>query len=105
MQLGRINSLYDSKLLDNETQLTTEKSKTKQTLFYTHDFDNRVTLFNSILQSTLFKNKNVSREDIQFWFPECMNTKQERKPKYVNKQKLNNSIECFLAELMEEEIG
>jgi hypothetical protein len=105
MHLGRINSLYDSKLLDHNNHFPEDSYKTKKTLFYTHNFDNRLKLFNSILQSTLFKNKNISRNDLQFWFPECMNTKKEANLNYINKQKLTNSIECFLAELMEEELG
>mgnify|MGYP001257261588 CR=1 FL=1 len=105
MKLGRINSLYKPHLSDNNNTLTEENSLTKKTIFYTHNFDKRVKLFNSILQSTLFKNQNVCRSDLQFWFPECMNIKKESNSKFINKQKLNNSIECVLAELMEEEIG
>lgn len=105
MKLGRINSLYEPNLSDNNMTLTEENSLTKQTLFYTHNFDNRVKLFNSILQSSLFKNQNVSRSDLQFWFPECMDTKTESNSKFINKEKITHSIECFLAEIMEDEIG
>lgn len=104
MTLGRINSQFELKDTSNKN-LNNEHSKTKETIFYTHNFDTRVTFFNSILQSSLFKNTNISKQDLQFWFPECLVSKEENNSKFINKKDISISIECFLAELMEKEIG
>ena len=105
MSLGRINSKFDLAHQEENTKLLKDKTTTKQTLFYTHNFDTRVKFFNSVLQSSLFKNSNISKQDLQFWFPECLKQTNSKKTKYVNKKEISESIECFLAEIMEDEIG
>ena len=105
MTLGRINSQFELKENKNDHSFDSENSKTEKTLFYTHNFDTRISFFNSILQSSLFKNKNISKQDLQFWFPECLVSNNENKSKYISKNDISVSIECFLAELMEKEIG
>ena len=103
MQLGRINSFYDIKYTQ-ENQLLTESITTK-TLFYTHDFDNRISFFSSLLNSSLFKDTYISREDLQFWFPECLSLQKKSSHSHIKKEQILQSIECFLAEIMEDEIG
>ncbi len=102
MQLGRINSSYEEKLPKHTNK---ELLKSKETLFYTHNFDKRVKFFSALIQSSLFNHSSISREDLKFWFPECITNQKKETNRYISKPKSEDSIECFLAEIMEDEMG
>ena len=102
--MGKTHS-SDNDLLDNELNgfsdcLDTDSQQ--QPGSYILPFDTRVQWFHSLSNSMLFNEKHVSSSDLHFWFPECSSEDTKKEYLAIPKELIQDSIECVLAELMEE---
>lgn len=66
------------------------------------DFDERIRLFQMLSKSVIFNHQDIHSEDIEYWFPECSNSSRESDIP-ISKNKINNSLECVLAQFMEDD--
>ena len=99
-QTNRLNLSYENQLIGNEICHSKENGKLeKSKIIDSFDYDNRIDLFQTLSKSILFHEKSIMNDDLEFWFPECKLDRNIKK--VIPKQKVQQSLECVIAEVME----
>ena len=67
-------------------------------------FDDRIQMFQMLSKSLLFAYDDVSKQDLEYWFPECpsSNAKGSSTVK-ISKEEIETSLECVVARLFEDD--